>query len=267
MRTGFWNVVDEKHDNEFNFLKEGIMVWKRTISPYKFLEGMCHSFAAALKYEYGYAVECIVDDDGKLIHSYAVTEINGKVCYVDVRGINSDWNDFISYYSNVLPTIKKDKLNIVSLEKYYENEFEDPEEDYTEIISVEAEDLIDFYEEQGYYTTNKCGPSIMKIEFSSQIAEVPGYQKGESIYINIALFQNRETGDIIEIDRDETEFSINKNMIEMLWRGVYVWDSDSSEADYELDPDYFNEHYDFLAFEYEEDEKSVILETPTWKAY
>lgn len=107
----------------------------------------------------------------------------------------------------------------------------------------------------------------MKIEFSSQIAEVPGYQKGESIYINIALFQNRETGNIIEIDRDETEFSINENKIEMLWRGVYVWDSDSSKADYELDPDYFNEHYDFLAFEYEEDEKSVILETPTWKAY
>lgn len=106
----------------------------------------------------------------------------------------------------------------------------------------------------------------MRINFNARKVSVPGRNEGESIYINTALFQNRENGDIIVIDRDETEFSIKGDEVSMLWRGVYIWDSDKSTQDYSINEEDFNENYDFLGFEYEEDEESIILEVTEWNA-
>ena len=107
----------------------------------------------------------------------------------------------------------------------------------------------------------------MKIEFEALSIDVPEFkEERDGIYINVALFQNRETGDIIVLDRDSTELSVNGNEVNMLWRGVYIWNSEEGTQDYTLDEESINEYYDFIGFEYEEDVSSLILEVKEWNA-
>ena len=144
MKTGFWL---RAKDNNFNFMDNNKLadefgLWN---SPYRYLNGVCHAFAAALKYEYGYEIEVIVKENGGFIHAYAVH--NGH--YIDVRGANDNWDEFISEYDDTLPTHDREKLNIKSFEEYFTQfDYDDPD-GYTEIIDEDAFVLIEDYPE--YY--------------------------------------------------------------------------------------------------------------------
>lgn len=152
MKTGFW--LRKEAGESFDFLKDPALKKEMDLMdvPYHFVNGLCHSFAAALKDIFGYEVEVIPGKDGSIIHAYAVHE----GMYIDVRGINDDWDEFISEYDEVLPTHDRECLNIQTFEEYFKNEFDwDDPYDYTGII---AEDAIRIIEEHlEYYRIKEKG--------------------------------------------------------------------------------------------------------------
>lgn len=63
------------------------------LSPYDFLHGSCDIFAEVLHEKYGYTLEyaeCL-----GLLHAYCVKELDGHTYYIDVRGICSDYDEFL----------------------------------------------------------------------------------------------------------------------------------------------------------------------------
>ena len=59
-----------------------------------FLMGSCELFALALSKKYGYQVYEIVQDD-KMIHSFCIAIYKGVKLYIDVRGITSNYKEFL----------------------------------------------------------------------------------------------------------------------------------------------------------------------------
>lgn len=53
-----------------------------------YLMGACNIFATALNKKYGYPLYEIKDND-KAVHYCCITNVDGEVCYIDIRGITN----------------------------------------------------------------------------------------------------------------------------------------------------------------------------------
>ncbi len=149
MKTGFWLLKEDKKEKNFDFLKENEIKDKLELmgTPYQFLDGLCHSFAIGLKYLFGYDIEVIMGENGRIIHAYAVKDGH----YIDVRGITDNWDEFLDEF-DVLKTHDRDKLSIMTFEECFSKEFDcnDPDE-YSSIIADDVFIMIDALPE--YYKT------------------------------------------------------------------------------------------------------------------
>lgn len=70
----------------------------------------------------------------------------------------------------------------------------------------------------------------MRISFSAKVYET---KECKGIWLNTIRVQKND-GSIVELDRDTTEYSINKHDAEIEFLGLYVWDSNTSTANYNL---------------------------------
>ena len=103
MHTGFYLELDQcrKKDPEadFDFLEEEYA--GTSINALTFLHGYCNSFACELSKIYGYRIEEIRNYDNMLVHAYCIGNLNGKVAYIDIRGITTDAEEFFEEFPEV----------------------------------------------------------------------------------------------------------------------------------------------------------------------
>ncbi len=116
MENGFWeeysSVLEDDPEADWAFLDvldsgqtdvDSEHFSGRKINAYDFLHGDCVAFAQYLNEKYGYEVEIAYqrDDDeedspARIVHAYCIAKASdGKDVYVDVRGANSDWDEFM----------------------------------------------------------------------------------------------------------------------------------------------------------------------------
>ncbi len=115
MHYGFYEELDslleDYEDSDFGFLENinmpcedsvGVFDTKinRHINAYDFLHGCCNEFAYMLNEKYGYPIYEIVDHTGTLIHSFARLDQNNIHYFIDVRGITTDYHEFISEFED-----------------------------------------------------------------------------------------------------------------------------------------------------------------------
>ena len=108
-----------------------------------FLHGFCHIFAYALHKKYGYKIFEFKNPSGTMIHWCCIKKYKGYKLFIDVRGITSNYNEFLDEFQPDMgecPTIK----NIVNLSKY-NDEWEEKWVDF-------ANEIIEKYPE--YYFLN-----------------------------------------------------------------------------------------------------------------
>ena len=104
MNFGFYSdleVLREEYEADFSFLQNEIS--SHGLTPYDFLHGSCDVFAYYLNKQYKYDVECIYerddDDNKRLIHAYCTEKLSdGSVAYIDVRGVTTDYDEFIAEF-------------------------------------------------------------------------------------------------------------------------------------------------------------------------
>lgn len=70
----------------------------------------------------------------------------------------------------------------------------------------------------------------MRVSFSAKIFESDNCKE---IWLNTIRVQKQD-GSIVTLDRDTTEYSINGHTAEITFRDVYIWDDETSTADYDL---------------------------------
>lgn len=107
MDHGFYQELDDLRkdvpDADFGFL-ENISVSEER-NAFQYLHGFCDEFAAMLSEIYGYEIESARHWEtegftGKLIHAYCLCEVQGKLAYIDVRGITTDPERFFEEFEN-----------------------------------------------------------------------------------------------------------------------------------------------------------------------
>ena len=57
-------------------------------------------FAAYINEKYGYPVFQINDSEGKLVHCFGIVKDEGKYYFVDVRGVTTDYSEFIEEFED-----------------------------------------------------------------------------------------------------------------------------------------------------------------------
>lgn len=82
-----------------------------------FLHGYCHIFAYALYQKFGYEIYEISNSSESVIHWCCISKYDGIDVYIDVRGITSNFNEFLNEFQ---PDIgAKPKMKIIDdIEKY-----------------------------------------------------------------------------------------------------------------------------------------------------
>lgn len=105
MQTGFWEEYDilrqSDADLDWHYLRGNKQPeWR--FSPYNYLNGLCDAFAQALNERFGYDLEYIIereylaeDAPTRLIHAYCIRDLGDQVVYVDIRGQQSDFDQFL----------------------------------------------------------------------------------------------------------------------------------------------------------------------------
>ena len=108
--TGFWEdfktLLEEDTDTEWGFIENAsVRLNNRMYNAYNYLHGFCDIFAQCLHERYGYSMEYIFqrtgdneDDPVVLIHAYCKTVVKGKDVYIDVRGIQGDYDVFVDEF-------------------------------------------------------------------------------------------------------------------------------------------------------------------------
>ena len=87
-----------------------------------FLHGICHVFAYALHLKYGYQILELKNETGSMVHWCCISKYKGKKVYIDVRGITSDYNEFIDEFQ---PDIGERPIqNIITNLNNYEDEWD-----------------------------------------------------------------------------------------------------------------------------------------------
>ncbi len=111
----FWDELksmqEEMPEATWGFLENELNLFGH--NPYDFLHGNCDIFAEILHEKYGYELEyaeCL-----GLVHAYCVTEIDGMTCYIDVRGICCDYEEFLDDFKEfIFPNkFSRERLNDV----------------------------------------------------------------------------------------------------------------------------------------------------------
>lgn len=104
MHCGFYKELDslleDYGDSDFGFLENINMMCEDPFGVYDFLHGYCNEFAYMLNEKYGYPIYEIVDHTGTLIHSFARLDQNNIHYFIDVRGITTDYHEFISEFED-----------------------------------------------------------------------------------------------------------------------------------------------------------------------
>ncbi len=106
--NGFWNELIDIRKSidpcaDFSFLENEMTLMDgfKRYTVYDFLHGSCVYFAQYLHDMYGYEMEHILDDDGKLCHAYCKKQAdNGKTLFIDVRGAIDDFNMFMEEFED-----------------------------------------------------------------------------------------------------------------------------------------------------------------------
>lgn len=77
----------------------------------------------------------------------------------------------------------------------------------------------------------------MRLTFTANIRET---KNCTGIWLNTILVQKKD-GELVVLDRDTTEYSISedRHTTQIEWKNVYSWDSETSTADYDLNPEDF----------------------------
>lgn len=92
----------------------------------EFLHGACVEFACALHDKYGYPVEHIRRPNGALIHAYCIANKRDLSVFIDIRGIQKNWIDFIEPYyreiNEVYSASGVDPNDYHLLNKYFEDD-------------------------------------------------------------------------------------------------------------------------------------------------
>ena len=71
------------------------------ITSYDFLHGNCNIFAEYLHKKYSYNIEAVFEEPSQLIHMYCTTVSPfGEKLYIDVRGVNSDFGEFMQEFED-----------------------------------------------------------------------------------------------------------------------------------------------------------------------
>ena len=82
--------------------------------------------------------------------------------------------------------------------------------------------------------------------------------------VNNAIFKTSD-GNIIKIDRDETYSSVENGILSMEWRGIYIWNSDTGEQNYDIPKEVF-ENAELVELELEDDapDEDYNIEITEW---
>lgn len=123
--NGFYEDLDNflrsYPDGDFGFMENNICISRdsfgRTVSAYDFLHGFCNIFAEVLNAKYGYPIYVIIDDNGYCVHCFCVNIVNGVNYYIDVRGITTDYIEFISEFEDFTDE-DSSRINTIPIEKY-----------------------------------------------------------------------------------------------------------------------------------------------------
>lgn len=67
----------------------------RKLTAYDYLHGYCDSFTYVLNKRYGYPIFEIRANDGSLVHCFAKVDVASSILFIDVRGITTDYFEFI----------------------------------------------------------------------------------------------------------------------------------------------------------------------------
>lgn len=137
MHNGFYeeleNIIKDDEDANFGFMENtSYEIWgkyknengkefRHLITAYDFLHGYCDEFAFSLHEKFGYPVYQINDEDGKMIHCFAMIIFNDIHYFIDVRGVTTDYSEFLSEFEDwtdeesSIENTKELNLGIVSI--------------------------------------------------------------------------------------------------------------------------------------------------------
>lgn len=105
MHTGYYKELEdinaEDEGASFEVMEILNIFSEEPLDMYKYLHGYCDDFACALNRKYGYDIESIWSESGKLIHAFCVKPAlheGEKNYYIDARGITDNWKEFIEEF-------------------------------------------------------------------------------------------------------------------------------------------------------------------------
>ena len=109
MHNGFYNELEEllKEDDDatFDFMDSEELGVDELRGSYKFtanyfLHGFCNVFAQVLNEIYGYPIECIYNEEGRLVHCFCVDETDDGPIFIDARGKTTDYYELICEFED-----------------------------------------------------------------------------------------------------------------------------------------------------------------------
>ena len=116
LRSGFWlyrpDAMEAKMKRCMVRTAAGFEAMDTTI----YLHGVCGVFALALHDRLGYPIEALLDDhDGLLwsraVHLYCPVKVLGQQGYADVRGITTNWEEFLEEYAKLSDTWERQPVD------------------------------------------------------------------------------------------------------------------------------------------------------------
>ena len=110
-----------------------------------FLHGICHIFAYVLHQKFGYDILEVKNKSGSMIHWCCITKHNGRKLYIDVRGMTTDYDEFLSEFQPDIG-LKPLKNKIINLENY-EDEWKE-----TDQLQFASEIITKYY---SYYSLSE----------------------------------------------------------------------------------------------------------------
>lgn len=126
MKHGFYVELEELQKDcpeaTFGFLENTEVTFGA--NAFHFLHGCCDEFAAMLSDVFGYQIEAVRNGEGRLIHAYCVSEVNGEKAYIDIRGITTDKVLFFEEFENELTYYALEDVFLVMDDEGYELEAE-----------------------------------------------------------------------------------------------------------------------------------------------
>lgn len=87
-----------------------------------FLHGICHIFAYALQQRFGYDILEIKSKSGTTVHWCCSSIYDQKVAYIDVRGITTDYDEFLLEFQPLIGENPSKNKIVDSMD--YEDEWE-----------------------------------------------------------------------------------------------------------------------------------------------